>query len=142
MHQDWRSMQGSLDAAVVWIPLATIKKELGALEIIPGSHKWGLLKSEMEDGYGHIRESVGEASAVPVEVEPGDALFFSALLVHQSGTNVTDSIRWSCHFRYNNLTDASFVARGFPHPYIYKPQVELITADFPSGADIELVFGH
>lgn len=141
MHQDWRSMQGSLDAVVVWVPLVTISKALGALEIIPGSHRWGLIRSEMEDGYGHIEDSVIDTSAaISVEVDPGDALFFSALLVHQSGTNVTDSIRWSCHFRYNNLRESTFVARGFPHPYIYKPQTELITPDFPEVHHIERVF--
>jgi ectoine hydroxylase-related dioxygenase (phytanoyl-CoA dioxygenase family) len=75
-----------------------------------------------------------------VEVERGDALFFSTFLVHQSGTNVTDRIRWSCHFRYNNLSEPTFVARGFPHPYLYRPQPELITADFPSSGQVGRVF--
>src|SRR5262249_10528066 len=99
VHQDWRSMQGSLDAMVVWVPLVDIGKSLGALEVIPGSHKWGLLQSRMIDGYGHVEEPVALTEMIPLEVECGDALFFSAFLAHQSGTNVTDSIRWSCHFR-------------------------------------------
>jgi phytanoyl-CoA hydroxylase len=139
-HQDWRSMQGSLDAIVVWVPLVDIDRSLGALEIIPGSHKLGLLPSEMSDGYGHIEEPVTLPDARPVEVEVGDALFFSAFLVHQSGTSVVESIRWSCHFRYNNLREPTFVDRGFPHPYIYKPQEELITKDFPPRNQVAEVF--
>lgn len=139
-HQDWRSMQGSLDAVVVWVPLVDIDTDLGALEVIPGSHRWGLLPSEMVDGYGHMTSEPEHSKFVAVEVEKGDALFFSALLVHQSGTNSTSSIRWSCHFRYNNLHEASFVKRGFPHPYIYKPQEELITAGFPDRDDMAKVF--
>ena len=140
VHQDWRSMQGSLDAIVLWVPLIDIDRSLGALEVIPGSHRMGLLDSEMSDGYGHIRTSVNLPEPVPVEVEVGDALFFSAFLVHQSGTSTTDSIRWSCHFRYNNLEEATFVERGFPHPYIYRPQVELITSDFPERRQVANVF--
>ena len=34
-HQDWRSMQGSLDAVVVWIPLVDIDTALGPLESCP-----------------------------------------------------------------------------------------------------------
>lgn len=140
VHQDWRSMQGSLDSIVVWIPLVDIDKSLGALEVIPGSHKWGLLDADIVDGYGNLRESIDKSKLAPVEIEQGDALFFSSLLVHQSGTNVTESIRWSCHFRYNNLREETFVRRGFPHPYIYAPQEELITPNFPTRAEVGKVF--
>ena len=49
-HQDWRSMQGSLNSAVVWIPLIDIDSNLGALEVIPGSHMKGLLPTERMNG--------------------------------------------------------------------------------------------
>jgi hypothetical protein len=141
-HQDWRSMQGSLDSMVVWLPLIDINRDLGALEVIPGSHRWGLLNANFTDGYGHVREPVDRSQFISVEVQRGDALFFSSLLLHQSGTNITNSIRWSCHFRYNNLADETFIARGFPHPYLYKPQEELITPDFPSRDQVEAVFNR
>lgn len=140
LHQDWRSMQGSLDAIVVWVPLVNIDKSLGALEVIPGSHKWGLLQSQMIDGYGHVEEPVALEEMVPLEIESGDAVFFSAFLAHQSGVNVTDSLRWSCHFRYNNLNEMTFIERGFPHPYIYRPQEELITAQFPAREQVKKIF--
>jgi hypothetical protein len=140
VHQDWRSMQGSLDSVIVWIPLIDIDVQLGALEVIPESHLWGLLDADMEDGYGHVQSEVDESQFIPVEVERGDALFFSSFLVHRSGTNVTDSIRWSCHFRYNNLAEPTFLERGYPHPYIYKPQEELITPGFPTRSDVGEVF--
>lgn len=140
VHQDWRSMQGSLDSVVLWLPLVDIDKQLGALEVYPGSHKWGLLEADIIDGYGHLRSGLDKAKLVSVEIKRGDALFFSSLLVHQSGTNVTQSIRWSCHFRYNNLLDPTFIERGFPHPYLYKPQEDLITPNFPSPEKVQAVF--
>ena len=139
-HQDWRSMQGSLDSMVVWVPLVDIDKALGALEIVPGSHRRGLFTADMADGYGHIAESIDPATFVPIEVEKGDALFFSTFLVHRSGTNVTNCVRWSSHFRYNNLEERTFVERGLPHPYIYKPIEELITPGFPTAEQVEDVF--
>jgi len=140
VHQDWRSIQGSLDSIVIWVPLVNIDRALGALEAIPGSHRRGLLDAELIDGYGHIAEPVDTAALVPIEVEKGDALFFSTFLVHQSGTNVTDWIRWSCHFRYNNLCEKTFIERGLPHPYIYRPAEELITEGFPDPAQVDEIF--
>jgi ectoine hydroxylase-related dioxygenase (phytanoyl-CoA dioxygenase family) len=139
-HQDWRSMQGSLDSVVVWVPLVDIDRALGALEVLPGSHTKGLLPAEMEDGYGHLAEPVDRSSFVPIEVARGDVLVFSTFLVHQSGNNVTDGIRWSCHFRYNNMSDPTFIARGLPHPYIYKPMETLLTPGFPTSGQVEKVF--
>lgn len=139
-HQDWRTMQGSLDSVIVWIPLVDIDQRLGAIEVIPGSHKWGLLPADIIEGYGQLRRKVDAASRITVEVAAGDALFFSALLVHRSGTNITDSIRWSCHFRFNNLKEETFIQRGYPQPYTYKPQEELITPDFPTVEQVNSVF--
>ncbi len=138
-HQDWRSMQGSLNAMVVWAPLVDIDRSLGALEIIPGSHVAGLQPSEPDEWYRHIGGTC-EADYVAVPVTAGDALFFSAFLIHRSGDNVTDSIRWSCHFRYNDLAESTFVARKYPNPYTYKPQQDLITPDFPSHALLRHTF--
>jgi phytanoyl-CoA hydroxylase len=130
VHQDWRSMQGSLNSIVAWIPLVDIDKKLGTLEIIPKSHLWGLVESEQDDWFRRI-DGIDSNNFVSVDVEAGDVLFFSAFLIHQSGDNVTQSIRWSCHFRYNDLSESTFIERGYPHPYIYKPQQELITPNFP-----------
>jgi hypothetical protein len=145
LHQDWRSMQGSLDSVVVWLPLVDVDRALGALEVVPGSHRWGLLAADMADSYGHNTEDaqarIDPGALRSMELERGDAVFFSAFLVHQSGTNVTEAIRWSCHFRYNNLRDPTFVARGFPHPYLYRPDEALITSDFPVPEQVTEVFG-
>jgi ectoine hydroxylase-related dioxygenase (phytanoyl-CoA dioxygenase family) len=138
-HQDWRSMQGSLNSMVVWVPLIDIGKDLGALEIIPGSHLFGLLDSVEDDWYRTI-EGTTDDQYVPVEVEAGDALFFSAFLLHRSGDNTTDSIRWSCHFRYNDLDEPTFIERKYPNPYIYKPEQDLITEDFPSKVQLQDLF--
>jgi phytanoyl-CoA hydroxylase len=138
-HQDWRSMQGSLNSVVVWLPLHDIDRDLGALEIVPGSHRLGLLTSEVVERFGKV-ERFSDSDFQSVEVEQGDLFVFSAFLVHRSGTNSTDSIRWSCHFRYNDLAERSFIDRGYPHAYVYHPVDELMTPGFPQTADVRRLF--
>jgi len=131
-HQDWRTTQGSLDSMIIWVPLMDIYDETGPLEIIPESHKLGLLNYKYSDNYHVIDDQqLKSDNFISVELKKGDALFFSTLLIHRSGNNTSEKIRWSCHFRYNNLNDQSFIERGFPHSYIYGPMEELITPDFP-----------
>lgn len=140
-HQDWRSMQGSLNSVVIWIPLMNIDKRLGALEVLPGSHLKGLKTEEMQSGFGMVNLSSEEKKElISVELNAGDALIFSSFLIHQSGNNVSDEPRWSCHFRYNDLEDLSFIDRGYAHAYIYRPIKELITNNFPTEEDLLKIF--
>jgi phytanoyl-CoA hydroxylase len=140
-HQDWRSMQGSLNSVVIWIPLVDINKELGALEILPGSHLDGLRTDHVENGFGMVSLSEDEKEKlISVEVKVGDALLFSSFLIHQSGDNLTNKPRWSCHFRYNDLDDPTFITRKFAHPYIYKPIDALITKGFPLLHDLSKIY--
>lgn len=119
-HQDWKSMQGSLDAIVIWFPLVNVRKKLGALEVVPRSHNLGLMTSRVVEGFGLV-DRFEDKDFVSIELDVGDALFFNSFLVHRSGNNTTESIRWSCHLRLNNMDDPDFIMRKFPHPYIYKP---------------------
>lgn len=136
-HQDWRSMQGSLNSLVVWVPLTNVDKSLGALRVIPESHLWGLQDTELQSTSRFATVTTTQATQfVDVETEVGDALFFSAFLVHESGDNLTEKARWSCHFRYNDLDEAQFIARGYPSPYTYKPSFELVTENFPKPEEI------
>jgi phytanoyl-CoA hydroxylase len=140
-HQDWRSMQGSLDSVVVWCPLLNIDRSMGALKIVPGSHHRGLVSGPVESGFGKVAEELfSEGDWVDIDVVQGDLLIFSAFLVHQSGENITDRIRWSCHFRFNNLDESTFIRRKFHHNYLYQPKTELHTPSFPRELDIARTF--
>lgn len=119
-HQDMFSMDGSLNSVVVWLPLINVTKNLGALQVVPKSHKMGLMTSSVAEGFGMV-DHYEDEHFISLELDVGDAVFFSSFLVHRSGINSTDSIRWSANFRYNDVDDADFIKRKFPHPYIYKP---------------------
>lgn len=141
-HQDWRSMQGSLNSVVIWIPLVDIGVKLGAIEFIPGSHLRGLEPTEKDTWYRHIPESSAPSEAfVPIEVKAGDLVAFSAFAVHRSGNNVTQAIRWSIHVRYNDTAEPTFIERGMPHPYsVYRPEQELVTPSFPTPDQLKATF--
>jgi phytanoyl-CoA hydroxylase len=127
-HQDWRSMQGSSNAAVLWLPLTDCPIELGPVQFLPGSHVGGLRTREVKDGFGMVELSAKEKSLLVSEsdLKRGDAVLFHSMLVHQSGDNRSVEPRWSAHFRYNDLDDEMFIQRGYVHPYIYKPVDNLI----------------
>ena len=132
-HQDWSSMQGSADSLVVWLPLTDVDAPLGPLEIIPGSHRRGLRASTLiEGGFGELPAQSIQPDEVftPVPMKAGDALIFSSMMVHRSGDNRSGRFRWSCNFRYNNLAEESFIGRGYPHAYLYRPVDEELTPGF------------
>ena len=141
-HQDWRSVQGSLDAVVVWLPLVEAGAESAPLEIIPGSHRHGLYPAQSDPFGNRVADgAVDDADFRPVYAVPGDAVVFSMFLVHRTGARQPSGVRWSASFRYNNLDEPSFAARDFPNPYIYRPREDLLVLDFPAAADLQDIFG-
>ena len=48
---------------------------------------------------------INEDDFVSLEVEAGDMVIFSSFLIHRSGNNKTESIRWSMHYRYNDAAE-------------------------------------
>lgn len=136
-HQDWKSMQGSINSVVVWIPLVDVNNNNGSVRFWPGSHKKGLITSEVKMGFGLVEMSDTEKQEmISFDMEKGDIAIFSSFLVHESGDNNSDSPRWSCHFRFNDLNEPTFISRGVPNPYKYYPIEEMITPNFPSISDI------
>lgn len=141
-HQDWRSVQGSLDALVAWLPLVETGGETSPLEVAPGSHRLGLLPAVPHPFGTTVAEGpVPDDVFVPLEAAPGDVVVFSMFLVHRTGSSRAPGVRWAASFRYNNLDEPSFIARDFPNPYIYRPRDELLLDGFPTEQDIRRTFG-
>lgn len=122
IHQDWPSIQSSSDSLVVWVPLVDVTPDNGAVIFYPKTHKLGCLPNEVEGGFAKVKFDREGYEKFQPSMLIGDIVIFSTLLVHESGDIKDESIRWSCHFRYNNLLDKDFINRGFPNPYIYKPE--------------------
>ena len=78
--------------------------ENGCICFVPGSHRWGLQEHERSRQTfgvylpGHYRE---RDDAVAVEMDPGDGVFFNALIVHGSAPNRSPEDRLMNTFAYN-----------------------------------------
>jgi len=140
-HQDWKSSQGSIDSVTLWYPYLNCNKNLGALEVVPGSHKRGLLPFEDQGYYGKLKDGIVEdKDFVSVEMNKSDLLLFNSFLIHRSGENITKQIRWSSQLRYNNFSESTFLRRGVPNPYIYKPFEDLVEPGPPTAIELEEYF--
>jgi ectoine hydroxylase-related dioxygenase (phytanoyl-CoA dioxygenase family) len=141
IHQDWRSVQGSLDGLSIWLPLFDVGVDDYPLEVIGGSHRRGLLPS-VEDAFGHrvADGEVNESDFEPVLLGRGDAVFFSGFLVHRTGNRGGPTVRIALSYRYNNAVEPSFVARNYPSPYVYRPDMRLLHDDFPAVDDVRRFF--
>ncbi|MFF5189258.1 phytanoyl-CoA dioxygenase family protein [Streptomyces sp. NPDC000345] len=92
LHQDnfyLRVEPGTCVAA--WLACDVIDRENGGLEVVPGTHRTGLFCPEEADAeLSFAREYVPPPAGlapVPVDMEPGDVLFFNGSLVHGSQPN-------------------------------------------------------
>lgn len=104
-HQDiryWRFDQRELVST--WLALGPENRENGGLLVIPGSHKLDFepgqfdaslfLRTDLEANHDLL------AKAVPVELNPGDLLFFHSRTLHAAGQNDTDMVKRSLVFTY------------------------------------------
>ncbi|MFJ7345593.1 phytanoyl-CoA dioxygenase family protein [Streptomyces sp. NPDC101110] len=92
LHQDnfyLRAEPGTCVAA--WLACDVIDRENGGLEVVPGTHRMDLFCPELADReVSFAREYVPPPEGltpVPVDMAPGDVLFFNGSLVHGSQPN-------------------------------------------------------
>jgi ectoine hydroxylase-related dioxygenase (phytanoyl-CoA dioxygenase family) len=142
-HQDFRSVQGSLNSIVLWTPLADVGPDDYPVVVADGSHRLGLLPSG-EHVFGHQIDpaSLEGLSFRPVHLKRGDIMVFSTLLAHATSETGGERVRIAASFRFNDAAEPTYIARGLPIPYIYKADMALRTPDFPTPADMETVFGR
>jgi len=105
-HQDiryWRFDRPELVST--WIALGPENVENGSLLVIPGSHKLDIepgrfdaalfLRTDLEENEALL------ATAVAVELEAGDVLFFHSRTLHAAGQNSSETVKRSIVFTYH-----------------------------------------
>jgi hypothetical protein len=126
-HQDYGYwyQNGVLEPLLtsVFIAVDPCNRENGCLQVIRNSHQCGRITHVLTgDQAGADRERVDELLKRPdrfplvyVEMDPGDALFFDANLLHRSDQNRSDHSRWSMICCYN-------AARNDPYKDSHHPR--------------------
>lgn len=127
-HQDWPSVQGSLDEVTVWVSFTSTKGNF-PLEIIPRSHLKGLLPGKVNGSVLEVKAH--ESEFVAVECDPGDVIFMSGFLVHRTGKG-GDDLRVAASMRYDNASEENFIKRKYPCAQKRNVDRALITPSFPT----------
>jgi hypothetical protein len=103
-HQDLGYLQRDADETFMlnfWIPLVNAPMETGAMQVIPGSHRWEVLPHEKVDGYDGVREeNLPAHEVVDCPLPLGGALLIQSRSMHRSVPNTSGAIRWSLDLRY------------------------------------------
>ena len=121
-HQDSAYFQGSMNSLIVWIPFQDIDSKIGPLDIVKGSHKNGSINDQ--------GKSINDSEFTSITMKLGEALVFSQFMVHRSGENRSDDIRFSLQLRINDLDDDEWAKRKFFFPkrkFVNPPRI-----DFPT----------
>jgi|ACXJ01.1.fsa_nt_gi ectoine hydroxylase-related dioxygenase (phytanoyl-CoA dioxygenase family) len=142
-HQDFPSVQGSLNGAVVWIPLVNVDKNNFPLEVIPRSHLRGLapMISHGASTWEVDPKWYDQNQFLPVEVNVGDVIFMSMFTIHRSSKNGTlGSFRLAISTRFDDANEPTFIERSFPTAYIRSVRREQFLENFPSLKMVEKVF--
>jgi ectoine hydroxylase-related dioxygenase (phytanoyl-CoA dioxygenase family) len=141
VHQDWASLQGSLDTIIVWIPFMNVNSTNFPLEFIPGSHLGGLYPGKISEYLYEIDPHYYDEQAfVSAELSLGDALFMSSFLLHKTGMKNSHGLRIACTIRYENAAESTYVNRIYPHAQKRTVNREFIHPDFPSAEEVGKIF--
>ena len=86
----------------VWIALDRATAENGCMHVIEGGHKVGALQHHHDKDCEIVEGRLNPNDAVPVELEPGGALFFYGMLPHQTPLNESPDRRRALQFHYHS----------------------------------------
>jgi len=95
-HQDfayWKDM--NTNQVTVWGAIDPATRENGCIQVIPGSHKRGLIPHHHLEDYMIDEAGIAGENIVFAEMAAGDVLFFNVLTLHASAPNHSDKPRLS-----------------------------------------------
>jgi phytanoyl-CoA hydroxylase len=136
-HQDyfyWQHLSAP-DMVSAWCALSKSDEKSGCMFVVPGSHRWGLVKNRYrhEDAeLEYIFDSCADhhPEKVAIVLEPGDVSFHHALTIHGSYQNESDQHR------------LGFVLHYLPSHVRYVEKFDVLKQDDINVGDGELIRGE
>lgn len=144
-HQEFLYQPQSIDGIVFWTPLVPVLDDMGAVIILPKSHRNGLCVYSRGDAYAHKQGAyqigihdegkvVSNYQQIAPLTVPGDLLIMDFLTIHGSGENRSPRSRWSIQSRFFNYRDPVGMKLGWKASITTGTNVEELFPDnFVSG---------
>jgi len=95
IHQDWTVIDESrYDSITMWVPLQDVNSNNGAMQVIPGSHRFSnaLRSPSLPNPLSNIQEEL-RSDLIEVPLNAGQAIIFSQALIHASPANKSEKNR-------------------------------------------------
>jgi ectoine hydroxylase-related dioxygenase (phytanoyl-CoA dioxygenase family) len=123
-HQDngyWQCRPANLVSC--WLTLDDVRRENGAMQVIPGSHLKPVWHQRTEDSNALLKiEGVAAEKAVVIDLPAGGVMFHHCQTLHYTAPNTTDNQRraFAIHFMTPGTTDGkgAVMSAGFSHPML------------------------
>lgn len=116
-HQDRWTMLDRDPRITIWTAMDPATKENGCVQVIPKSHRYGLINPTNPSGF--LTKAQWEAICSPdrivhVELKPGEVILLHNYLLHASDVNRSSQSRRALSVCY---MDAATLQNGEPNPY-------------------------
>ncbi len=133
-HQDFPYFNHNLlglKTMACWCPLVKLTSKSGYLQVFKKSHLEGMVSSGVTEKWDKPRDlndgdnlatqtvpikedaSLDQHKIESVKIDLGDVLFFNMFLIHRSGINTSNKIRFSVQNRFHAATSKDFVPYRF-----------------------------
>ena len=108
-HQDYPFNLGSKNSIVIWIPLQETNKIHGCIKVNEKSHK----SKKVHKADKNLLIDDKNLNFMDVPCKLGEILVFSQYLIHKSGNNISDKIRFSVQLRINDIDNLEYSNRNY-----------------------------
>jgi len=129
-HQDsayYMQNKNGANGLVCWVPLVPVSSENGSIRFCPGSHNAGKINTQgvkfdstTSEQFKVSEEFIERYGTKDFIAKPGDAGFFNMDIIHRSGENRSDTIRFAAACRYHRMLADDFTTgelQYIPHYY-------------------------
>jgi ectoine hydroxylase-related dioxygenase (phytanoyl-CoA dioxygenase family) len=125
LHQDYTSQLGSPNGIVFYTSLGNVTKKNGAVVLYTKSHTKGIFKTKIDLASVHnkktydpytIQISKNELQKYKIKhlvLKETDLALFHFMLLHKSGTNTSNKIRWSIVHRMFDFSHKQAISQNY-----------------------------